>query len=106
MSTRLAEVGLKLIKILIEIHNQHVTTKSNMARHFANEIAVASTEGLITTLTLEGHYGNRWFLTAKGLQFLVGAMEERMDIIGQNGNDGLHYNVVDCREQLNEEVGC
>ena len=51
------------------------TTKSEFARYAANEIALAASEGLISTRLDNGVFCNRWMITADGLAFL----EEMLD---------------------------
>ena len=55
------------------------TTKSNFARDAANEIALAASEGLISTRLEENKFTNRWMITMEGLQFL----EEMKDVIAE-----------------------
>lgn len=55
------------------------TTKSNFARDAANEIAVAASEGFISTRLDENKFTNRWMITMEGLQFL----EDMKDVIAE-----------------------
>lgn len=54
------------------------TTKSDFARMAANEIALAASEGLISTRLDNGVFCNKWMITQEGLQFL----EEMQDDYG------------------------
>ena len=46
------------------------TTKSEFARIAANEVALAASEGLISTRLDNGVFCNKWMITQEGLQFL------------------------------------
>ena len=46
------------------------TTKSDIARALANEIAVCACDGLITTRVSDTTIGNIWMITADGLEAL------------------------------------
>ena len=56
------------------------TTKSEFSRYAANEIALAASEGLISTRLDDGVFTNRWMVTQDGLQFL----EDIIDAYGDN----------------------
>lgn len=62
---------MSLTTILNHIH-QHgpITTKSDYARLHADILAMLACEGMVTTREIGGDYGNRWRLTAKGLDRL------------------------------------
>jgi hypothetical protein len=47
------------------------TTRSDFAREHADYIAIAACKGLITTGYLDGEWGRTWYVTAKGLKYLV-----------------------------------
>lgn len=47
-------------------------TKSNIARVAANEIALAASEGLLTTKLNDATYTNVWMITADGLDWMSG----------------------------------
>ena len=66
---------LAMYEVLIEAWAGGFTTKSKFARESANIIAVAATEGLITTRLEEEVWGNRWMITEKGMNL----MKERHD---------------------------
>ena len=61
---------LAMYEVLIEAWAGGCTTKSKFARESANIIAVAATEGLITTRLEEEVWGNRWMITEKGMNFM------------------------------------
>lgn len=61
---------LAMYEVLIEAWAGGFTTKSKFAREAANIIAVAATEGLITTRLEEEVWGNRWMITEKGMNFM------------------------------------
>lgn len=48
------------------------TTKSDFARMAANEVAIAASEGLITTRVNDEAFGNYWLITSSGLDFVEG----------------------------------
>jgi hypothetical protein len=48
------------------------TTKSDFARAAANEVALAASEGFITTKLNETTYVNAWMVTREGLDFMEG----------------------------------
>jgi len=56
------------------------TTKSKFSRDMANIVAIAATEGLITTRLSEEHWGNTWFLTEDGYEFMK-EIEDEVEII-------------------------
>lgn len=45
-------------------------TKSNFAREFADEVAIAASLGLITTKIGKDHFDKTWHITRKGLDHL------------------------------------
>ena len=89
----MAEIGRKptdaipdemmgLIAVLMVVDMARInpfTTKSNFARDAANEIAVAASEGFISTRLDENKFTNRWMITMEGLQFL----EDMKDVIAE-----------------------
>lgn len=48
------------------------TTKSDFARMAANEVAIAASEGLITTRVNDEAFGNVWIVTQAGMEFVEG----------------------------------
>lgn len=61
---------MKLIEVLSRAWNSPFTTKSDFARENANVIAMAASDGFITTRIATGLYGRAWQITPKGLQHL------------------------------------
>lgn len=51
---------------------QPYTTKSDFARAAANEIALAASEGFISTKVDDTTYSNMWMVTHEGLDFMEG----------------------------------
>lgn len=46
------------------------TTKSDFARAYADFVAMAASDGYLTTRIAAGLYGNLWLITSKGLKHL------------------------------------
>lgn len=46
------------------------TTRSRLAREYAELVAIAATEGLITTMLEEGKWGRFWLATDFGIKYL------------------------------------
>jgi len=46
------------------------TTKSDFAREYADFVAMAASDGFITTRQAAGLYGNKWLITESGLKRL------------------------------------
>lgn len=59
-----------LIDIIQIAYLRGFTTKSNFARRYVNEIAMAACEGLLTTRVSPGVYSSEWRPTIKGLALL------------------------------------
>ena len=70
VNTRLGTTGLKLTNALTVIHYSPITTKSNSARFFADEIAYLACNGMITVFEFNNVWGRVWRLTSKGLKML------------------------------------
>lgn len=71
--TRKAEEDhLDLLRVIQHVHSYAVTTKSDLAREYADEIACAASRGFISTLVIPGGslFGKRWKVTVLGLAFL------------------------------------
>ena len=65
------ERGLLAVFMVVERARVNpYTTKSEFARLAATEVALAASEGLISTRIEGGLYTNRWMITAEGLEFL------------------------------------
>lgn len=58
--------------VLVAARTSPFTTKSDMARKFANEVALAASEGMLTTKMSETQFTNVWMITADGLAFMEG----------------------------------
>ena len=68
--TKLETTGKKLTDILSRAWNAPFTTKSDFARENADLIAMAASDGFITTRIATGLYGRSWQITPKGLEHL------------------------------------
>jgi hypothetical protein len=62
--------GGTLTEILLRAWKTPFRTKSDFAREYAELIAMAASDGLITTKIATGMYGRDWLITAKGLEKL------------------------------------
>lgn len=59
-----------MVQVLGSIWSGHVTTKSDLTRQHANEVAEAASRGWITTAILRpsrNRYGRQWRMTSTGL---------------------------------------
>ena len=63
---------MKVTDTLIKAWRTPFTTRSDFAREYAEDIAAASSSGLITTSLGYGIFGNLWCITALGLAELDG----------------------------------
>lgn len=54
--------------ILGKAHKGGFKTKSNFARKYANEVAIAASIGLITTRLNGVNFGTTWYITKQGLE--------------------------------------
>jgi len=59
-----------LTKILGRAWAAPFTTKSDFAREYADLIAMAASDGYITTRRATGLYGNLWLITSRGMRHL------------------------------------
>lgn len=75
-SSKLETTGKTLTEALARAWNTPFTTKSDFARENANLIAMAASDGFITTRIATGLYGRTWQITAAGLQHLYHLREE------------------------------
>ena len=66
----MATTGKTLTDILSRAWNAPFTTKSDFARENADLIAMAASDGFITTRIATGLYGRTWHITPSGLQHL------------------------------------
>jgi len=56
--------------VLEMAHTKSFTTKSDFARDNADFVAMAASEGYITTRIAAGYYGRTWQITLEGLEHL------------------------------------
>lgn len=63
---------VNLLKLLQRVWAYAITTKSDLARDYADEIAEGSSRGFLTTQVAYGRfvYGRRWKLTVTGNRWL------------------------------------
>ena len=66
------EVLLEIYTVLLQAKQSPFTTKSDFARVAANPIALAASEGLISTRLNETTFTNRWMVTADGMEWMEG----------------------------------
>jgi hypothetical protein len=76
VNTRSARIGLKLTDVLKRAWTKPFSTKSDFARTNADIIALAASDGLITTRVATGMYGREWLVTAAGLKRLRALLAE------------------------------
>ena len=69
-SSRRASTGAKLTDILYHAWKAPFTTKSDFARCWADLVAMAASDGFITTRLATGLYDNSWKITARGLRYM------------------------------------
>ena len=69
---------LNVYAVVKRARMQPYTTKSDFARAAANEIALAASEGFISTKVDETTYSNHWMVTHDGLGFMD-AVEESLE---------------------------
>jgi hypothetical protein len=72
MNTRAADDHADLLRLLQRVHSYSITTKCDLAREYADEIAAAASRGFISVLVVPGGsiYGRRWKVTTLGLAYL------------------------------------
>jgi len=66
----LEPTGQRLIEILKKSWVDGIWLQGNLARSHRFEIALAASEGFITTKGTTGKYYDRWLITARGLAWL------------------------------------
>jgi hypothetical protein len=66
------EAILAVYGVLMCARQHPFTTKSDIARKAANEVALAASEGLLTTKLNETTFTNVWMVTADGLAWMEG----------------------------------
>ena len=75
-----------LILVFIVLENAYYggfTTKSKFSREMADVIAIAATEGLITTRINQEQWGNVWYLTEDGYEYMK-ELEYVLDLEGED----------------------
>lgn len=69
-NTRSGKTGSKLIDVLARAWASPFTTKSDFSREYADFVAMAASDGFITTRQAAGLYSNTWMITSLGLRHL------------------------------------
>ena len=69
-SSRSETTGPKLTEVLKKSWVDGIWLQGLVARSHRFEIALAASEGLITTKGLDGTYWDRWLITEKGMKWL------------------------------------
>ena len=65
--------AVKRVHIVVTLaRTKPFTTKSDFARMAANEVAIAASEGFITTRVNDEAFSNVWIITQAGLEFVEG----------------------------------
>ena len=70
VSSRSETIGPKLTEVLKKSWVDGIWLQGLVARSHRFEIALAASEGLITTKGLDGSYWDRWLITEKGMKWL------------------------------------
>lgn len=63
----------RLLEVLYRVWSGQITTKSDLARHYADEVAEAASRAWITTEIIqpgENDYGRQWRISASGVTAL------------------------------------
>ena len=69
-SSRQETIGPRLTEVLKKSWVDGIWLQGLIARSHRFEIALAASEGLITTKGLDGSYWDRWLITEKGMKWL------------------------------------
>ena len=69
-SSRSEVTGPRLTEVLKKSWVDGIWLQGVVARSHRFEIALAASEGLITTKGLDGSYWDRWLITEKGMKWL------------------------------------
>ena len=69
-SSRSETTGPRLTEVLKKSWVDGIWLQGLVARSHRFEIALAASEGLITTKGLDGSYWDRWLITEKGMKWL------------------------------------
>lgn len=59
-----------MLDVLTKAWQGGFSTKSDFARSHATYVAMACSDGFLTTRMSKGTYGNRWLITPDGLNYL------------------------------------
>ena len=68
---------MRLTRLLEDTWQTPFTTKSNTAREYADEIALAASLGYLTTQKSTVLFGRTWLITALGLDTLNGGRYDK-----------------------------
>jgi hypothetical protein len=71
----LEERGLTLTEVLERAWKSGFSTKSDFAREHADFVAMAASDGFITTRIAAGLYGRDWQITPSGLKHLYALLD-------------------------------
>ena len=63
------EAMLAVFAVMVRARTAPFTTKSDFARQYATEVALAASEGMISTRLNENTHTNTWMVTAEGLEW-------------------------------------
>jgi hypothetical protein len=66
----------RLLVVLFNAWRLPFTVQSDFARSFAGEVAMAASDGLITSHEKQGVYGRVWRITPRGLELLWQEIEK------------------------------
>ena len=69
-SSKSETIGPRLTEVLKKSWVDGIWLQGLVARSHRFEIALAASEGLITTKGLDGSYWDRWLITEKGMKWL------------------------------------
>lgn len=61
---------MNIVKVLERAHRGPFKTKSDFARCYADAVAMAASDGFITTRMAAGIYSREWHITPSGLSHL------------------------------------
>lgn len=62
--------SISIVHVLDKAWKEPFKLRSNFARTYADVVAMAASDGFITTKIAEGFYGTRWIITPAGLSHL------------------------------------
>lgn len=70
MSDRTGGIAIEIVEVLTKAWVEPFTTKSDFARLHANVVAMAASDGFLTTKIAAGLYSQHWKITPRGLTHL------------------------------------